>query len=191
MRILRLLLTFSLLALTSFTALGRDLPIVEFETNMGIFQIEVYPEAAPVSVKNFLTYVDGGFYDDTIFHRTIPGFMIQGGGFSKEMKKKPVGEPIKNESSHTPSNQRGTIALARTSDPDSATSQFFINVIDNPYLNNQPGKPGYAVFGKVTGGMEVVDRIAQTPTRKQGRFANLPVNAVLIKKAKLINPAKQ
>ena len=165
---------------------GSEHQLVQMETNLGAIIIELLPSEAPLSVKNFLNYVEQGYYDGTIFHRTIPGFMIQGGGFTEALERKSTEPPITNESEQTPGNNRGTLAFARTPDPDSATSQFFINVVDNPYLNHQPGRPGYAVFGKVVKGMDIVDKIAATPTKKQQQFANLPVSAVIIKSVRQV-----
>ena len=137
------------------------------ETSMGSITVELDDEKAPVTVKNFLDYAASGHYDGTIFHRVIDGFMIQGGGFTKAMDQKPTKAPIKNEASNGLTNKRGTIAMARTMVVDSATSQFFINLVDNAFLNFRAPTPqyyGYAVFGKVTEGMDVVDRIAKTTT---------------------------
>lgn len=156
---------------------------VEIKTTMGDMVIELDAEAAPVSVKNFLEYVNDGFYDGTVFHRVINGFMIQGGGMDKELKSKPNNDPIVNEASNGLKNDRGTIAMARTSDPDSATSQFFINHKDNDFLNyrgSSPDKIGYAVFGKVTDGLEVVDAIAAVKTKSVGYYDDVPAEPVEI-----------
>jgi peptidyl-prolyl cis-trans isomerase A (cyclophilin A) len=177
--------------LLSLYSYAEEPSLVELETNIGVISIELYPKQAPVSVNNFLAYVEQGFYSGTIFHRTIPGFMIQGGGFNEQLERKPTHPPVKNESMQTPANSRGTIAFARTSVPDSATSQFFINVADNMNLNYQPGRPGYAVFGKVVAGMDIVDQIAQAPTQRRNYFANLPVQTVVIKSARTVPPAAQ
>jgi cyclophilin family peptidyl-prolyl cis-trans isomerase len=162
---------------------GTDNPTVVMETSMGSVKIELFEKLAPITVKNFLFYVDEKFYDGTIFHRMIPNFMIQGGGFLPGMKKeKTTGSPIENESYNGLVNDRGTLAMARTSDPNSATAQFFINVKDNTFLNrleNQDGF-GYAVFGKVTEGMDVVDKIKQVPTGMRGGHENVPTNDVII-----------
>jgi cyclophilin family peptidyl-prolyl cis-trans isomerase len=139
-------------------------------------------------VKNFLRYVEEGFFDGTIFHRVINGFMIQGGGFTADMEQKKTHAPIINEASNGLKNDRGTIAMARTQDPNSATSQFFINHTDNHNLNYAgPGKPGYAVFGKVIEGMDVVDKIAAVKTMRKGRYRDVPVETILIKSAKVIS----
>lgn len=141
-------------------------PIVVMKTSMGTIKIELFADKAPVTVKNFLSYVDDKFYDGTIFHRVIGTFMIQGGGFtnSNPIKEKPTKSPIVNESSNGLKNDRGTIAMARTMDPNSATCQFFINVVDNNMLNRTENNPGYAVFGRVIEGMDVVDKIRAVPT---------------------------
>jgi cyclophilin family peptidyl-prolyl cis-trans isomerase len=156
--------------------------VVVLETSLGNIEIEVDAQKAPVSTENFLAYVDAGHYDGTVFHRVIPNFMIQGGGFDETFAQKSTRAPIKNEFGNGLTNQRGTIAMARTNDPNSATSQFFINVVDNGFLNNPPG---YAVFGKVTAGMDVVDKIAAVQTGRKGPFAtDAPQENVVIKKAK-------
>ena len=163
---------------------------VRLNTTAGSFVLRLRPDQAPITVRNFLHYVKTGFYNGTIFHRVIPGFMIQGGGFTQGMKKKSTDSPIKNESNNDLQNNRGTIAMARTSDPDSATSQFFINLVDNHYLDGQNGRPGYAVFGKVIRGMGVVDSIAKVPTTTKGPYQNVPVTPVVIQSANVISKAK-
>lgn len=163
---------------------------VRLNTTAGSFVLRLRPDQAPITVRNFLHYVKTGFYNGTIFHRVIPGFMIQGGGFTQGMKKKSTDSPIKNESNNDLQNNRGTIAMARTSDPDSATSQFFINLVDNHYLDGQNGRPGYAVFGKVIRGMGVVDSIAKVPTTTKGPYQNVPVTPVVIRSANVISKAK-
>lgn len=157
---------------------------VVIDTSEGKIEVELNSEMAPISVKNFLSYVDKKHYDNTIFHRVINGFMIQGGGFDEKMKEKASGEPIKNEAANGLKNDRGTIAMARTSVVDSATAQFFINVNDNDFLNHKAPNPrdfGYAVFGKVTSGMDVVDKIKATPTGNKGGMSDVPNKTVLIK----------
>ncbi len=153
-------------------------------TTKGAIEVEIYPDRAPASVKNFLAYVDDGHYGGTIFHRVIEKFMIQGGGFGTDKVQKPTKAPIKNEADNGLKNERGTLAMARTQVVDSATSQFFINTVDNAFLDFKSATPrgyGYAVFGRVTEGMEVLDAIATTPTRNAGgAFANAPVEAVVI-----------
>ncbi len=157
--------------------------IVVMETSKGRMKIELYAERAPLTVKNFLSYVDGGFYNGTIFHRVIPGFMIQGGGYEKGMAQKPVLAQIKNEASADLPNEKGTIAMARTGIVDSATSQFFINVADNRFLNHRDETQqgyGYCVFGKVIEGMEVADAISTVRTQTTGYFNDVPVDDVVI-----------
>jgi cyclophilin family peptidyl-prolyl cis-trans isomerase len=161
--------------------------VVTLETSMGDIVVELDRQAAPVTVKNFLEYVQAGFYDGTIFHRVIPGFMIQGGGLTADLKKKNTRSPIVNEAWNGRSNARGTIAMARTGDPDSATSQFFINHKDNAPLDYVDiAHAGYAVFGKVTQGMDVVDAIAAVKTTTQNGTQNVPVEPVIIKSAKVV-----
>ncbi|MGA3118214.1 MAG: peptidylprolyl isomerase [Syntrophobacteraceae bacterium] len=162
-------------------------PIVLMKTSLGQIKIELWPGKAPETVKNFLQYVDAGFYDGTIFHRVIGNFMIQGGGFTQDMKQKPTNAPVKNEASAELKNDRGTIAMARTNVVDSATGQFFINVVDNVSLNHRDNSPagfGYAVFGKVIDGMDVVDKIKGVETANSGQFQNVPVKPVVIESVK-------
>ncbi|HET8701259.1 MAG TPA: peptidylprolyl isomerase [Nitrococcus sp.] len=152
---------------------AQSQPRVFFNTSDGHFVVELYPQKAPATVKNFLRYVREGFYNGTIFHRVIPGFVIQGGGYTAKFQEKPTHPPIKNEAGNGLRNERGTIAMARTSDPDSATSQFFINLTDNEALNRRSDSPagaGYAVFGKVVEGMNTVNDIADSPTGPGGPF---------------------
>lgn len=161
--------------------------VVLMKTSEGPIRIELWADKAPVTVANFLKYVDGGFYDGTIFHRVIDGFMIQGGGFTPDMKQKQAQEPIKNEASADLKNASGTIAMARTSVVDSATSQFFINVNDNEFLNHRDKSPsgfGYAVFGKVVEGMDVVERIKKVQTTSHGPFQDVPAKPVVIESVK-------
>jgi cyclophilin family peptidyl-prolyl cis-trans isomerase len=162
--------------------------MVKLETSMGDIVIELDEEKAPITAKNFLGYTEEGFYDGTIFHRVIPNFMIQGGGFTADMKKKTTREPIANEASNGLKNERGTIAMARTRDPDSATSQFFINHRDNNSLNYVEGSnAGYTVFGKVAEGMDVVDIIAAIKTTRKGRYSDVPAESVVIKSAMVVS----
>jgi peptidyl-prolyl cis-trans isomerase A (cyclophilin A) len=162
-------------------------PVVLMETSMGSIKIELDPQKAPVSVKNFLDYVKSGFYNGTIFHRVIPNFMIQGGGFTAELQQKPTKAPIKNEADNGLKNDRGTIAMARTAIPDSATAQFFINLVNNDSLNRpSPDGFGYAVFGKVTEGMNVVDKIAKVQTGMKMGMGDVPESAVVIKSMKVM-----
>ncbi|HQN64094.1 MAG TPA: peptidylprolyl isomerase [Methylophilus sp.] len=165
-------------------------PLVEFETSQGNFTVELYPEKAPKTVANFLQYVKDGFYANTIFHRVINNFMIQGGGFERDMTEKTTRAPIANESDNGLLNQPGTIAMARTMDPNSATSQFFINLVDNVFLNYQSPEPeliGYCVFGKVIKGFEVVKKIGSLPTGNQSGFSDVPIRPITIKQVKLLS----
>lgn len=162
---------------------------VEIETTLGNITVELYPEKAPKTVANFLQYVKDGFYVNTIFHRVISRFMIQGGGFERDLSQKSTRAPIPNESNNGLLNEAGTIAMARTADPDSATAQFFINLIDNQFLNYtspDPEQIGYCVFGKVTGGMDVVQKIGISPTGSAGRFTDVPIKPIIIKNIKLL-----
>ncbi len=154
-------------------------PIVVLKTSMGTITIQLDAKHAPLSTANFLSYVDSKFYDGTIFHRIIPGFMVQGGGFTADMTEKPTRPPIHNESTNGLKNLRGTISMARTSDPDSATAQFFLNLVDNPALDPADG-PGYAVFGKIIGGLDVIDKMAQVPTTTKGSNENVPVDPITL-----------
>lgn len=161
---------------------------VKLTTSMGDIVIELNVDAAPVSVKNFLSYTQERFYDGTIFHRVMPNFMIQGGGFGADMIDKPTHKSIINEANNGLKNDRATIAMARTNDPDSATCQFFINHTDNDFLNyGGPDEPGYAVFGKVVEGMDVVDKIASVHTANKGGHADVPVKAVVIELAEIVS----
>ena len=165
-------------------------PRVELSTSIGTIQIELYPDKAPITVENFLVYVTEGFFDGTIFHRVVPGFVIQGGGFTPEMVEKDTRAPIENEASNGVRNLRGTICMARTSDPHSATSQFFINTKDNPALDHR-GRSlrgwGYAVFGRVTEGMEVVEAIERVPRGRKNEHDDVPVDPIIIEKARLLD----
>jgi cyclophilin family peptidyl-prolyl cis-trans isomerase len=162
--------------------------MIEFKTSKGIFKVQLFDKQAPLSVENFLRYVDEGFFDGTIFHRVIAGFMIQGGGLTADLKDKKGHEPIKNEATNGLKNKRGTLAMARTNDINSATSQFFINLVDNDFLDNKAGNYGYAVFGRVDSGMEVVDAIAAVKTGNQGRYQDVPTEAVVIESARRVEP---
>jgi peptidyl-prolyl cis-trans isomerase A (cyclophilin A) len=156
---------------------------VQFETTLGIFVIELDDVAAPITVANFLTYLDGGFYDGidghgaTIFHRVVPGFVVQGGGLTESLETKTTLPPIVNESGNGLSNLRGSVAMARTDQPDTATSQFFVNLVDNDFLD-QP--PGYAVFGQVVTGMDVIDAMADQDTQTVGDFMDVPVEPIVV-----------
>ncbi|MGW8186975.1 MAG: peptidylprolyl isomerase [Desulfobacterales bacterium] len=164
-------------------------PRVALETSKGRIVIELFPQKAPATVKNFLVYVDAGFYDGTVFHRVIPKFMIQGGGLTADLKKKPTEKPVLNEADNNLKNTRGSVAMARTGDPHSATSQFFINTADNDFLNYREKTPqgwGYAVFGRVTEGMTVVDAISGVKTGNAGMFRDVPVEPVVIEKVQRV-----
>lgn len=179
----KLILSLSLVLLSQFAL--ADNPKVALETNQGTITLELFAEEAPITVKNFLSYIDSGFYEGTQFHRVINGFMIQGGGFTPDMVQKETQAPIKNESDNGLSNKRGTISMARTQVVDSATSQFFINLVNNVSLDFR-GRPGYAVFGRVIEGMEVVDKIAKTKTTMKNRHRDVPVEPIVIESAKKI-----
>jgi cyclophilin family peptidyl-prolyl cis-trans isomerase len=159
-------------------------PVVLLETSLGRIKLGLRQDKAPVTVKNFLTYVRGGHYDGTIFHRVIPGFMIQGGGFEEDMTERPTRPPIVNEAKNGLSNRRGTVAMARTNDPNSATAQFFINVSDNHALDFGVRGAGYAVFGEVLEGMEVADKIVAVPTTSKGAHQNVPRTPVALTRAR-------
>jgi peptidyl-prolyl cis-trans isomerase A (cyclophilin A) len=160
------------------------LDVVQGRNELGTITIELDPGKAPLSVENFLRYVRAGHYDGTTFHRVMPDFMIQGGGYTPEMEEKPTGPPVPNEARNGLRNSRGTVALARLKDPNSATSQFFINLRDNHRLDFGIDGAGYAVFGRVVGGMDVVDRIALVPTTTRGEHENVPQTTVLIRRAR-------
>ena len=169
-------------------------PVVAFEvaqgrTVFGTITIALNPEKAPISVRNFLKYVRSGYYEGTVFHRVIPGFMIQGGGFTPALEEKPTQGPIRNEARNGLRNSRGTVAMARKNDPDSADSQFFINLRDNHRLDYGIGGAGYAVFGEVIEGMDVVDKIAAVPTASRGPHENVPQMAVVIRKVREVEAA--
>ena len=186
-----------LVALTAFavsplthaqsTTQNDTLPKVRMVTSQGAFVLQLRPDVAPATVKNFLQYVRDGFYNGTVFHRVIPGFMIQGGGFTPTLSRKTPRDPIANEATQSLPNLRGTIAMARTNDPDSATSQFFINVANNDFLNAGVRGPGYAVFGKVVEGMGVVDSIAKVETGYSRGMADVPKDPVIIQEASVLD----
>ncbi len=191
----QILLAVLMLAIIAGTSMGQESavsnPQVVMETSKGDIVLELYPDKAPLTVKNFLDYIDAGFYSGTVFHRVIPGFMLQGGGFSRDMQKKSTLIPVKNEAFNGLKNDRGTIAMARTQDPHSASSQFFINTVDNAFLNHKSQTTagwGYAVFGKVIKGMEVVDAISKVQTGTQGRFRDVPKTPVEIIKVRRAAP---
>ncbi len=183
-----LLLTLAAGALGNPQTSAAENPVVLMDTSMGKIKIELYPDKAPITVKNFLGYVDDKFYDGTIFHRVIPGFMIQGGGMMSGMKEKDTKAPIKNESFNNLSNTRGTIAMARTPRPDSATAQFFINHKDNKPLDKAQSQDGfgYCVFGKVVEGMDVVDKIAGVKTGRRSGHDDVPVQDVILKSVRRV-----
>jgi len=191
MRRLLAIATSLLILLGATTAAFADNPKVLIQTNKGPITVELDSDKAPATVENFLGYVDEGFYNGTVFHRVIKDFMIQGGGFDQDMKQKPTHDPIKNEADNGLKNERGTIAMARTSDPNSATAQFFINHADNDFLNHKSKDLrgwGYAVFGKVTDGMDVVDEIANVPTGSGGPFPkDVPQETVIIEQVTRID----
>lgn len=179
---------FTLLMALSTSLMAQDNPVVVMETNKGTITIELWEDKAPISVENFLRYTDNGYFDGLVFHRVIPGFMVQGGGFDPELVQKSTYEAIKNEASASVPNNRGTLAMARTSVVDSATSQFFINLVNNDYLNHTDETPrgfGYAVFGEVTDGMSVVDLIATVETGPgRGGHQDVPTEPVIIESVK-------
>ncbi len=163
-------------------------PVVVMETSLGTITIELYKDQAPKSVENFLAYASSGFYEGTVFHRVIPGFMIQGGGMTADLNRKATREPIENEATNGLKNDRGTLAMARTGDVNSATSQFFINTVDNAMLDHRSTNPsefGYAVFGMVTDGMDVVDKIRAVPTGTRGPFDDVPNEPVVIQSVRV------
>lgn len=180
------LMALALVAMTSlfssYASADDALPQVRIVTSEGQIDVRLRPDVAPRTVENFLGYVDQGFYEGTIFHRVIPGFMIQGGGFEPGLKRKPTDDPVVNEASPTVKNLRGSLAMARTSDPDSATSQFFINLSDNDFLNAGVRGPGYTVFGTVVEGMGVVDAIAGVRTERRQGMADVPARPVIIER---------
>jgi peptidyl-prolyl cis-trans isomerase A (cyclophilin A) len=173
--------------LLSATTYAQAATLVKFQTNLGDFTVELYPEKAPKTVENFLQYVKDKHYNGTIFHRVIDGFMVQGGGFTPDMNQKATRPPVALEAKNGLKNDRGTIAMARTGNPDSATAQFFINVVDNNGLNApSPDGYGYTVFGKITVGMETIDKIRTAPTGNKGMFQNVPTPPILINSATLV-----
>lgn len=154
--------------------------MLQFKTSKGTFTVQLFDKQAPITVENFLRYADEGFFDGTIFHRVIAGFMIQGGGLTSDMQNKRGHEPIKNEATNGLKNKRGTLSMARTNDVNSATSQFFINVADNDFLDHKPGNYGYAVFGRIDSGMDVVDAIAGVKTGNKAGHQDVPVETIVI-----------
>ena len=160
--------------------------MIRFETTLGSFTIELFDKEAPITAKNFLDYVDAGHFDGTVFHRVIPGFVIQGGGFTADMRQKQTSAPIRNEADNGLKNRRGTLSMARTNDPHSATSQFFVNLVDNAFLDPGRGGAGYAVFGTVVEGMDVVDKIAAVKTGSKAGHQDVPVTPVEVRTAKRV-----
>ena len=190
----RFLIVTALLMINAVASAGEQaipmFPRVEIVTTEGAFVVELDGRRAPVSVHNFVKYVQDGFYDGTVFHRVIPGFMAQAGGFGENLKEKPTRAPIPNESGNGLSNRRGTIAMARTGDPHSATAQFYINLADNKNLDPNPSRWGYTVFGEVVAGLSVLDKIAEIPTGPAGPFrSDVPSKTIQIKSARLIKDA--
>jgi peptidyl-prolyl cis-trans isomerase B (cyclophilin B) len=186
--------------ISGLSGCGEEARQVRLETTCGDIIIQLETRAAPQTVANFLDYVKSGFYDGTVFHRVIRTFMIQGGGFTPEMTQKNTRSPVVNEAANGLKNLRGTVAMARTGEPHSATAQFFINTVDNPFLDHQSATPegwGYCVFGKVIEGMDAVDSIAKSPTTRKGMHADVPAEPVVIRKALVVKaenpsaPAKQ
>jgi len=163
--------------------------MIRFETSHGPFTVELFPKEAPVTVENFLRYVDDGFFDGTIFHRIVPGFVIQGGGLTADFSNKTTRAPISNEAKNGLKNGRGYLSMARTSDINSATSQFFVNLVDNAFLDHGPRDYGYAVFGRVTDGMDVIDKIARVSTGRRKGYTDAPLEDVVITSARRL-PAK-
>ncbi|HUI58795.1 MAG TPA: peptidylprolyl isomerase [Steroidobacteraceae bacterium] len=161
--------------------------MIRFETSHGGFTVELFPKEAPLSAENFQKYVDDGHFDGTIFHRVISGFMIQGGGLTADFSSKSTRPPIKNEAKNGLKNKRGTLSMARTSDINSATAQFFINLVDNEFLDNGPRDYGYAVFGRVTEGMDIVDKIAGVKTGRKKGYQDAPLEDVVIVSARTID----
>ena len=190
-RLIKHLLLSLALLLTPLAGLAESEPKnpqVIIKTSEGDITVRLFGDKSPVTVDNFLSYVDSGYYNGTIFHRVIPNFMIQGGGFLPDLTQKESGEPIKNESKNRLHNTRGTLAMARTNDPDSATSQFFINQRSNLKLDWAPGREGYTVFGEVILGMDIVDFIATAPTGQSGHFNDVPKDPILIKEVVRVSP---
>ena len=162
--------------------------MIRFETSLGSFTIELFDKEAPLSAQNFRDYAAAGFFDGTIFHRVIPGFVIQGGGFTADMQQKKTRAPIRNEADNGVKNRRGTLSMARTNDPHSATSQFFVNLVDNAFLDPGRGGAGYAVFGCVTEGMAVIDAIAASKTGRRGGHDDVPLEPVVVVRASVVDP---
>ena len=171
------------------TTLHGPPAMIRFETTLGSFTVELFEKEAPISAKNFLDYAEAGHFDGTVFHRVIPGFVIQGGGMTADMRQRATRAAIRNEADNGLKNRRGTLSMARTNDPHSATSQFFVNLVDNASLDPGRGGAGYAVFGCVTEGMDVVDKIAAVKTGSKGGHQDVPVTPVEVKSAKRVEQA--
>jgi cyclophilin family peptidyl-prolyl cis-trans isomerase len=165
--------------------------MLQFKTSKGTFTVQLFDKQAPITVENFLRYADEGFFDGTIFHRVIPGFMIQGGGLTADMKNKRGHDPIKNEATNGLKNKRGTLSMARTNDINSATSQFFVNVADNDFLDHKPGNYGYAVFGRIDSGIDVVDAIAGVKTGNKAGHQDVPVEPIVIESVTRVEKEKK
>ena len=170
--------------------LSADKTYALIDTSMGVIELELYAKRAPKTVENFIQYALDGFYTNTLFHRVIPNFMVQGGGFDQSFAQKATRSPVRNEANAFIPNIRGTISMARTNDPDSATSQFFINVVDNASLNKTTTNPGYAVFGKVIKGLDIADKMSKVKTKREGYMADIPVEPVIIHKVLIQRPTK-
>jgi cyclophilin family peptidyl-prolyl cis-trans isomerase len=198
-------LTFSFLLVSSFananeevtfsSELSADKTYALIDTNIGSIELELYAKRTPKTVENFIQYAVSGYYADTLFHRVIPSFMVQGGGFDKSFAKKATRKPVRNEANAFIPNLRGTISMARTNDPDSATSQFFINVNDNSSLNKTSSNPGYTVFGKVIKGLDIAVKMSKVKTKREHNMADIPVepviiNNVIIKRPQIVKPEK-
>ncbi len=185
--VILILAALSLLPGTIFA--NQTNPMIKLTTSKGEITIEMYPDEAPATVQNFLSYIESGFFDGLIFHRVIEGFMIQGGGFTPDMQQKQSGDPIQNEADNGLKNETGTLAMARTGDPHSATAQFFINLENNDFLNHTGKNPqgwGYTVFGKVTEGLDVVKQIGSVSTGRSGPYSDVPVEPVIIENVQVI-----
>lgn len=184
---LRVLLCLLACSLIGATAHAQEVSLVRVHTSVGTFVIQLEPQRAPLTVANFLEYVRAGHYEDTLFHRVVGNFVAQGGGYDQEFNEKPTREPIPNESGNGLSNARGTVGLARTGAPHSGTSQFYVNLSDNPALDPQPSRWGYAVFGRVIEGMNVVDQIGAVATGESGPFeSEAPLKPIVIEKVELL-----
>jgi len=184
-----ILILAALSLLPGTTTANQTNPMIKLTTSKGEITIEMYPDEAPATVQNFLSYVESGFFEGLIFHRVIEGFMIQGGGFTPDMQQKESGDPIQNEADNGLKNETGTLAMARTGDPHSATAQFFINLENNDFLNHTGKNPqgwGYAVFGKVTEGLDVVNQIGSVATGRAGPYSDVPVEPVFIENVQVI-----